>query len=166
MIHTWLYFVEHQQSESVSACLTYGMSSASFLSLIDTRCAEYRNGAEYISTVEHIKYPFFGTQWHPGKPPYEFSLDKMPHSRDAVHVTQHLADMSVDYARHSSHKPQSKEEELAMLIYNYEAYLTSTARDIYIVMEPSYDGPDITHFFDPQEDVNLQQPGVRMGVLA
>lgn len=121
-----------------------------------------RNGAEYISTIEHIKYPFFGTQWHPEKPPYEFSLDNIPHSRDAVHVSQHLADVFVDYARHSSHKPESKEEELAMLIYNYEAYFT--ARDI--VMEPSYDGPDITYFFDPQEEMDIKQPGVKMGVLA
>lgn len=49
-----------------------------------------------------------------------------------------------------------------MLIYNYEAYFT--ARDI--VMEPSYDGPDITYFFDPQEVVDVRQPGVKMGILA
>lgn len=114
---------------------------------------------EYISTIEHIKYPFFGTQWHPEKPPYEFSLDAIPHSRDAVHVSQHLADVFVDYARHSDHKPESIEEELAMLIYNYEAYFT--ARDI--VMEPSYDGPDITYFFDPQQDV--EQP-FNLGITA
>ena len=121
-----------------------------------------RNGAEYISTIEHIKHPFFGTQWHPEKPPYEFSLDNIPHSRDAVHVSQHLADVFVDYARQSAHTPESKEEELAMLIYNYEAYFT--ARDI--VMEPSYDGPDITYFFDPKEDVDLEQHAVGMGVLS
>lgn len=40
----------------------------------------------------------------------------------------------------SKHLPESKEEELAMLVYNYRAVFT--ARDI--VMEPSYDGPDIT----------------------
>ena len=113
-----------------------------------------RNGVEYISTIEHIKYPFFGTQWHPEKPPYEFSLDAIPHSRDAVHVSQHLADIFVDYARHSDHKPESKEEELAMLIYNFDAYFT--ARDI--VMEPSYDGPDITYFFDPEQGQNIKQP--------
>ena len=105
-----------------------------------------RNGAEYISTIEHMKHPFFGTQWHPEKPPYEFSMDAIPHSKDAVHVSQHLADVFVDYARQSDHQPESKEEELAMLIYNYKSYFT--ARDI--VMEPSYDGPDNTYFFDPQ----------------
>ncbi len=42
----------------------------------------------------------------------------------------------MDYARRSTHRPVSVEEELAMLIYNYHAVFT--ARDI--VMEPSYDG--------------------------
>lgn len=42
----------------------------------------------------------------------------------------------MDYARRSSHRPVSVEEELALLIYNYHAVFT--ARDI--VMEPSYDG--------------------------
>jgi gamma-glutamyl hydrolase len=48
-----------------------------------------------------------------------------------------MANMFVDFARRSAHLPESKEEELAMLIYNYRAFFT--ARDI--VMEPSYDGP-------------------------
>ena len=47
-----------------------------------------------------------------------------------------MANMFVDYARQSAHAPVSKEEELAMLIYNLRAVFT--ARDI--VMEPSYDG--------------------------
>lgn len=108
-----------------------------------------------------MKYPFFGTQWHPEKPPYEFSLENIPHSKDAVHVSQHLGDVFVDYARQSDHLPESKEEELAMLIYNYQAVFT--ARDI--VMEPSYDGPDITYFFDPQESEDINQ-AVRLGVTA
>ena len=40
-----------------------------------------RNGSEYISTIEAKNYPFFGTQWHPEKPPYEFSLTAIPHTR-------------------------------------------------------------------------------------
>ena len=47
-----------------------------------------------------------------------------------------MANMFVDWARQSAHTPVSKEEELAMLVYNYRAVFT--ARDI--VMEPSYDG--------------------------
>eukprot|EP00884_Botryococcus_braunii_P002303 jgi/Botrbrau1/12073/Bobra.0186s0002.2 len=70
-------------------------------------------------------------------------------------ASHHLADVFLDYARRSEHKPESVEEELAMLIYNYHAYFT--ARDI--VMEPSYDGPDITYFFDGQKVPDPEEPG-------
>ena len=76
------------------------------------------------------------SQWHPEKPPFEFSDLTIPHTHDAISVSQHMANMFVDYSRQSAHAPVSKEEELAMLIYNTRAVFT--ARDI--VMEPSYDG--------------------------
>lgn len=59
-----------------------------------------------------------GTQWHPEKPPYEFSMDETPHTLDAIQVSQHLANVFVDHARYSSHKPESHEEDLAMQIYS------------------------------------------------
>ena len=80
-------------------------------------------------------------QWHPEKPPFEFSDLTIPHTHDAISVSQHMANMFVDYARQSAHAPVSKEEELAMLVYNYRAVFT--ARDI--VMEPSYDGCALLH---------------------
>ena len=52
----------------------------------------------------------------------------------------------MDHARASPHKPASIEQELADLIYNTKPVFT--AREI--VMEASYDGPDITYFFDKQ----------------
>ncbi|EIE19350.1 class I glutamine amidotransferase-like protein [Coccomyxa subellipsoidea C-169] len=106
-----------------------------------------RKGIEYVSTIEHKRFPFFGTQWHPEKPPFEFSDLTIPHTHDAISVSQHLSNLFVDFARQSAHLPESKEEELAMLVYNYRAVFT--ARDI--VMEPSYDGPDITYFLDGEE---------------
>ena len=33
-----------------------------------------RRGVEYVSTIESKRHPFFGTQWHPEKPPYEFAM--------------------------------------------------------------------------------------------
>lgn len=49
-----------------------------------------------------------------------------------------------------------------MLIYNYKAIFT--AKDI--VMEPSYDGPDITYFFDPVVEPSDERLSGVMGVLA
>ncbi len=55
-----------------------------------TRARPRRKGVEYVSTIEHQRLPFFGTQWHPEKPPFEFSDDTIPHTHDAIAVSQHL----------------------------------------------------------------------------
>lgn len=89
---------------------------------------------------------------HPTPPPpqkvaYEFSDRTIPKSHAALSVGHYLADTFMDYARACPHKPVSVEQELADLIYNTKPYFT--AREI--VMEASYDGPDITYFFDKKE---------------
>ncbi|GIL92877.1 hypothetical protein Vretimale_14806 [Volvox reticuliferus] len=104
-----------------------------------------RNGLEYISTMEGIKYPFFGTQWHPEKPPYEFGMDEVPHSLDAIRVSQHLSNVFIEHARQSSHHPESKEEELAMLIYSTAPIFSARFE---VMDDENYDGPDITYYFD------------------
>jgi gamma-glutamyl hydrolase len=43
---------------------------------------------------------------------------EIPHSLDGVRLGQHFANYFVDTARYSSHKPESPEEELQMLIYS------------------------------------------------
>ncbi|KDD75679.1 hypothetical protein H632_c555p0 [Helicosporidium sp. ATCC 50920] len=112
-----------------------------------------RNGTEYITSAESKEYPFFATQWHPEKPPYEFGNDEIPHSVDAIRVSQQIANTFVDIARRSSHVPESKEEELAMLIYNTKPYFTLKDK----VMDHSYDGPDMTYFFDNPTEVPVNQ---------
>ncbi|EFN55359.1 hypothetical protein CHLNCDRAFT_52559 [Chlorella variabilis] len=107
-----------------------------------------RNGVEYVSSAEHKHYPFFATQWHPEKPPFEFGMHEIPHTLDAILVSQHLANSFVDTARRSSHRPESPEQELELMIYNWKPYFT--LKDS--VMDPSYDGPDMCYFFDRPDD--------------
>ena len=96
---------------------------------------------------------------------YEFSDRTIPKSHAALSVGHYLADTFMDYARACPHKPVSVEQELADLIYNTKPYFT--AREI--VMEASYDGPDITYFFDKKEipsDEDGKEESVRGGVVA
>jgi gamma-glutamyl hydrolase len=37
-----------------------------------------------------------GTQWHPEKPTSEFGMVEVPHTLDAVRVSQHLANYFID----------------------------------------------------------------------
>jgi gamma-glutamyl hydrolase len=84
-----------------------------------------------------------GTQWHPEKPPYEFGIPEIPHTLDAIRVSQHTANVFVDVARHSGHTPESHEEELNMLIYSTAP--TFVARDM-VTEEDNYDGPDVAYY--------------------
>jgi hypothetical protein len=45
-------------------------------------------GIEFISSVEHKEYPFYGVQFHPEKNAFEWKIDSIPHSRDAILVEQ------------------------------------------------------------------------------
>ena len=75
-------------------------------------------------------------------------MTEVPHSLDAIRVSQHLANVFVDTARRSSHVFESPEEELNDLLYNYHSWFT--LKDS--VMDPSYDGPDHTYFLDNPDD--------------
>lgn len=107
-----------------------------------------RNGQLYVSSAEHKHYPFYATQWHPEKPPFEFGMAEIPHTLEAIQVAQHLANVFIETARKSPHTFESPEEELMELIYNYPPYFT--LRDS--IFDGSYDGPDITYFFDRSDD--------------
>lgn len=75
---------------------------------------------EFVSTIEAYDYPFFGVQWHPEKNPFEWtSLEAINHSKEAVLVTQYVANFFVNQARLSAHRFPSKEEEDDALIYKY-----------------------------------------------
>lgn len=45
-------------------------------------------------------------------------MPEVPHTLDAIRVSQHLANKFIDTARYSSHAPESPEQELALLIYD------------------------------------------------
>ncbi|GFP78678.1 gamma-glutamyl hydrolase 2 [Phtheirospermum japonicum] len=77
-----------------------------------------RNGKAYVSTMRARKYPVTAVQWHPEKNAFEWGLSMIPHSEDAVQVTQHVANFIVREARMSKNRPSAR-EVLDNLIYNY-----------------------------------------------
>ncbi|XP_010472700.1 PREDICTED: gamma-glutamyl hydrolase 2-like [Camelina sativa] len=103
----------------------YGISPDSFEGTVAlsnffnivTTCSDNHNKI-YVSTVKSKQYPVTGFQWHPEKNAFEWGLSGIPHSEDAIQVTQHVANYLVSEARKSQNRPSS-EKVLSNLIYNY-----------------------------------------------
>lgn len=89
---------------------------SSFFRILTTSPDE--NGEVYVSTVQAQKYPITCTQWHPEKAIFEWGKPMIPHSEDAVQVTQNFANYFVSQARKSPNRPPA-DKVLDNLIYNY-----------------------------------------------
>lgn len=71
-----------------------------------------------VSTVKARRYPITAFQWHPEKNAFEWGIPTIPHSEDAVQVTQQVANFFVREARKSMNRPSAR-KILDSLIYNY-----------------------------------------------
>ncbi|OAY28824.1 gamma-glutamyl hydrolase 2 isoform X1 [Manihot esculenta] len=93
----------------------------------------------YVSTVRARNYPVTAFQWHPEKNAFEWGLSMIPHSEDAIHVTQHIANFFVSEARKSLNRPPAR-KVLDNLIYNYSPTYCGKAGkgydEVYIFTEP------------------------------
>lgn len=92
------------------------MELCSFFKILTTSTDE--NNKVYVSTVQSESYPVTAVQWHPEKNAFEWGLSMIPHSDDAIQVTQHVANFFVSEARKSLNRPPTK-EVLDNLVYNY-----------------------------------------------
>lgn len=90
------------------------------------------NGIEFVSTIEHVKYPFYGVQFHPEKSLYEFVNAKVPHTNSAAKSTQYFADFFISEARQNPHRFLNATEQKRSLIYNYNPKYTSLVGSSFI----------------------------------
>ncbi|KAM9332179.1 gamma-glutamyl hydrolase-like [Pholidichthys leucotaenia] len=79
---------------------------------------------EFVSTMEAYNYPFYATQWHPEKNPYEWTKPFIPHSPSAIRTAFYIAEFFVSEARKNFHRFETKAEEVKALIYNYSPVYT------------------------------------------
>ncbi|XP_028401389.1 gamma-glutamyl hydrolase-like [Dendronephthya gigantea] len=84
-----------------------------------------RNGKTFVSTMEGIRYPIYGIQWHAEKNSFEWNLNEnIPHQAMSIRLTQYMSNFFVNEARSSQHKFPTLKEEAAALIYNYSPFYT------------------------------------------
>ncbi|KAM1057720.1 hypothetical protein ACFX2A_031629 [Malus domestica] len=118
--------------------LTENENLSSFFKILTT-CTD-EDDKVYVSTVHAYNYPVTAFQWHPEKNAFEWGLPMIPHSEDAIQVTQHAANFLVSEARKSLNRPPDR-EVLDNLIYNYSPTFCGKAGrgfdEVYIFTQPS-----------------------------
>ncbi|KAL3682652.1 hypothetical protein R1sor_000674 [Riccia sorocarpa] len=77
------------------------------------------NGDLFISAMQGRKYPVTAVMFHPEKNIFEWTYDAIPHSSEAIQITQGIANYLVSEARKSKNSPLSREDEEKILINNY-----------------------------------------------
>jgi gamma-glutamyl hydrolase len=103
------------------------------------------NGLEFISTIEHRHYPFYGVQFHPEKNLYEWVRNKnISHSSHAITASQYFAEFFVNEARKSDNHFEDTKTQDQFVIYNFPPQFTGAKGSSF---EQSYLFPiDVKYF--------------------
>jgi gamma-glutamyl hydrolase len=58
-----------------------------------------KQGLEYVSAIKYKHYPFYGVQFHPEKPNFEWLDDTIPHNELAINASTQLSNFFINEAR-------------------------------------------------------------------
>lgn len=85
------------------------------------------NGFEFVSSIEHKSYPFYGIQFHPEKNLFEWVQNKnISHTPNAVIASQYFANFFINETRKSKHHFPSAKDVDKFVIYNFPATFTGS----------------------------------------
>ncbi|KPM03980.1 gamma-glutamyl hydrolase A-like protein [Sarcoptes scabiei] len=100
----------------------------------------------FVSTIEHIKFPIFGSAWHPEKSQFEFvvgaNVGNINHDRWAILASQYFSNFFINECRKNCGHFVDKLEESQHLIYNYVEYLEYIGNDPKSSIEERYHFPE------------------------
>ncbi len=78
------------------------------------------SGVEFVSAIEHKTAPIFASQFHPERPPYEFSNSLIGHSAHVIIVSQFFANFLAAQARMSKNAFDGGDSEVeSHSVHNY-----------------------------------------------
>jgi gamma-glutamyl hydrolase len=58
-----------------------------------------KQGLEYVSAIKYKHYPFYGVQFHPEKPNFEWLDPTIPHNELAINASTQLSNFFINQAR-------------------------------------------------------------------
>lgn len=93
------------------------------------------NGKVFVSSIEHKKFPIFGTQFHPEVTIFQFGkVIRANRNQKNMFFSQYLTNFINKQARKNLHRFENQQEEKTKLIYNYtpEKYLDTFYEQAYV----------------------------------
>jgi len=130
-------FLWHQYGKAYNAFINEEKLNNNFK--VNTITHDF-NGNLFVSSMEHRKYPIFGTQFHPEVTIFQFGPDVNGNREEEnILFSQYLSNFINHQARKNSHRFKNIEEENKYLIYNYAPvkYLDGFYEQAYIFPKPS-----------------------------
>jgi len=118
--------------DGIDPSLYQGSNTAltNFYRLISTNVD--RKGKLFGSTFESLKYPIYGTQWHPERNQFEWDVpEDLDHNDYSIRATQYLANFFVNEARKNNHSFKSLDELKKYIIYSFKPVFTGDDDDKY-----------------------------------
>ena len=93
---------------------------------------------QFISSYEAISANIFATQFHPERPPYEFSNPGIGHAPAAIGVSRYLADFVVGRAKLNNHTFENAADSEAIIVERHPlAYQGWGTETYYIFTDPT-----------------------------
>jgi len=83
------------------------------------------NGLMYAAIVEHKKYPIYGTQFHPEKNAFEWTIyEDIPHTMHAVSLMQYFSNFFIGEVMKNQNRFDNVDLFYKLNINNYRTYYT------------------------------------------
>lgn len=93
------------------------------------------DGKEFISSMESPFANIFATQFHPERPPYEFSNDKISHTDATLSVSHFLSQFIRSHLRMNNHTFDTPEQAESMNVQQYPITNFGWGSEMYWVMD-------------------------------
>lgn len=114
--------MNNHQSGVTPASFAANQRLKAFYNILSTNVD--REGREFISSIEGIKYPVYAVQWHPEKNMFEWTPNEnIPHSSTSVTACTYIAKFFVDEARKST-TVMPYTTLMSLVIWNYSPFFT------------------------------------------
>lgn len=108
----------------------YNRLMRKFFKIVSTNIDPY-DGRPFISTVEAYNAAIYATQYHPERPPYDFSNDLLGHSDDDIAVSNYLAKFLRDQLRKNNHSFPTPQDAENINVLNYPSSYEGWGPSVY-----------------------------------